>query len=97
MEQVEKLAEIAHRAGAHGLVCSPEEAPQLRSLYPRMMLVVPSVRSPGKHTHDQARVGTPASVVEIGGYLVMGRQVLEAIDPVAEVEWVLTEELKISF
>lgn len=95
MEQVLTLARIAYRAGAHGLVCSPKEVGELRRLYPQMTLVTPGVRSPGVDVGDQKRVDTPKNAKENGAdYLVMGRQiVVEAPDPVAEVNRVLTEEL----
>ncbi|MCX6761317.1 MAG: orotidine-5'-phosphate decarboxylase [Candidatus Moranbacteria bacterium] len=95
MEQVLALALIAYRAGAHGLVCSPEEVSELRRLYPNMTLVTPGVRSPGADKGDQARVDTPAAAIANGAdYIVGGRQFLTASDPVAEVKRVLKEELK---
>lgn len=96
LEQVLALARIAYRAGAHGLVCSPEELPELRPLYPNMLLVTPSLRSPGVDEGDQKRVSTYTKAKERGAdYFVGGRQFLEASDPVAEIRRVLTEELKI--
>ena len=92
--QVKKLAEIAVRAGVHGFVCSGEEVGVLKKLYPGKICVVPGTRSPGKKTHDQKRVSTPADAMNAGAdYLVGGRQFLEADDPVAEVKRVLSEEL----
>jgi len=96
IEQVRALAEIADRAGAHGLVCSPEEVAELRGTYPNMTLVNPGVRSPGTEQGDQKRIGTPRSALERGAnYLVMGRQILDAPDPHAEVMRLLTEELDV--
>ncbi len=92
--QVRVLAKIAHEEGAHGYVCSPEEVSMLRKLYPDMTLVVPGIRSPGVDKNDQKRTGTPANTITNGAnHLVMGRQIFEALDPVAEVERVVTEEL----
>jgi orotidine-5'-phosphate decarboxylase len=95
--QVKVLAAIAWRAGARGFVCSPEEAPKLRKLYPGAKIVTPGVRSPGADKNDQARTDTPENALTTGGanYVVMGRQILGASNPVAEVHRVLTEELKI--
>jgi orotidine-5'-phosphate decarboxylase len=67
LDQVKKLAEIASRAGAHGLVSSPEEVGELKSLYPHMDLVPAGVRSPGADQGDQKRIGTPCGVLEAGG------------------------------
>lgn len=94
IKQVEKLAEIAHSADADGLVCSPEEVKFLKTKYPSMIFVTPGVRSPGKDAGDQKRVGTPAKAIKDGAdYLVMARQILEAVDPVAEVKRLLDEEI----
>ena len=97
LEQVLKLAEIANRAGAHGLVCSAEEVKTLRALYPKMTLVTPAIRSLGKDAGDQKRISTPEAAKANGSdHLVMGRQILDAVDPVAEVKRVLSEELRIT-
>lgn len=97
MEQVMTLAEIANKAGAHGLVCSPKEVKELREKYPKMTLVTPGIRSVGADAGDQKRVATPKAAVDNGSnHLVMGRQVLKAEDPVAEIERVMSEELQIA-
>tara|TARA_Y100000310_G_scaffold329709_1_gene400056 strand:- start:6410 stop:7243 length:834 start_codon:yes stop_codon:yes gene_type:complete len=96
-DQVMALARIAKEAGAHGLVCSPEEVKELKRIYPEMTFVVPGVRSPGAAKGDQKRVATPREARDDGAdHLVMGRQVLGAEDPVKEVERVMTEELGIA-
>ena len=95
--QVKKLAEIAHRAGAHGFVCSPEEVGPLHKLYPDKIFVTPGVRSPGQDKGDQKRVATPAEAIAQGAtHIVCGRQILGADDPVAEVYRLLKEELGIT-
>jgi len=53
------------------------------------------VRSAGKDTHDQRRVATPREAIKYADHFVMGRQVLEASDPEAEVFRILGDELKI--
>jgi orotidine-5'-phosphate decarboxylase len=96
MDQVIKLAAVAASAGAHGLVCSPEEVSVLRRLYPNMTLVTPGIRSPGKDAGDQKRIGTPKAAMDNGSSnLAMGRQFFDAEDPATEVERVLTQELGI--
>ncbi|MFA5012963.1 MAG: orotidine-5'-phosphate decarboxylase [Candidatus Paceibacterota bacterium] len=99
IDQVLKLAEIAVKAGADGLVCSPEEVPLLRKECPLTILVVPGIRSPEKTVtaDDQKRTGTPEQVIDDGGnYIVIGRQILQASDPVAEVNRIITAELGMS-
>lgn len=95
LDQVKVLAAIGQRAGAHGFVCSPKEVGELKALYPEKTFVTPAVRSPGVGSDDQARVDTPAKAMENGAtHLVMGRQILGANNPVAEVQRVLKDELK---
>lgn len=96
-EQVCVLARIAHRAGVHGFVCSPEEALELRTRYPGKEIVTPGVRSPGVASGVQKRVNTPKEAIEWGATkIVMTSQVLTAANPVLEVRRVLTEELGIT-
>lgn len=93
-DQVKVLAKIAVEAGAHGFVCSPMEARELRSLYPDKIIVTPGIRSEASSKDDQARVATPRGALEAGSnFIVMGRQVFGAKDPVAEVRRVMIEEL----
>lgn len=94
LEQVKVLAKIAADNGAHGFVCSPEEAKELKALYPDKTIVTPGIRSEATPKDDQARIATPRGAKDNGSdYLVMGRQILGAKDPVAEVKRVMTEEL----
>ena len=98
MEEVLTLAAIGNRAGAHGFVCSPEEVGELSKLYPGKEFVTPGIRSGDNEKQDQNRTGTPKGAKESGATkLVMGRQILSAKDPVAEVMRILTEELEIVF
>ncbi|MDZ7611556.1 MAG: orotidine-5'-phosphate decarboxylase [Candidatus Moranbacteria bacterium] len=94
-EQVLALARIAKRGGADGFVCSAEEASELKRLYPEMLVVTPAIRSAGVDSHEQARVKTPRGAMEAGAdYLVMGRQIYESPDPVAEISRIQKEELR---
>ncbi len=97
LEQVKLLAKMAVEAGAHGFVCSPEEVKELKNLYPDKTTVTPGVRSEAAPKNDQARISTPRGARDNGAdYIVMGRQILGAKDPVAEVKRVMTEELGIT-
>lgn len=94
IKQVEKLAQIACEAGAHGFVCSPQEVNMLKRDYPQMVCVTPGIRSIDQDTHDQKRVDTPRGAIDHGAdYLVMGRQILNASNPIMEVERLLHEEI----
>jgi orotidine-5'-phosphate decarboxylase len=86
-------AQQAQALGIDGLVCSPEEAGNLRKLIkPEMMLVTPGVRPAGADIGDQKRVMTPARAIAAGSdYLVVGRPILAAADPKAAAEAIVAE------
>jgi orotidine-5'-phosphate decarboxylase len=92
-EEVLRLASLAAEAGAHGLVCSGEEAPAVRARFgDRLASVVPGIRLPGGVVHDQARVVTPGAARRAGArYVVMGRAVTAAGDPRAAMTAVLED------
>jgi len=79
------LARLGHAAGLDGVVCSPLEAASVRAARgPRFLLVTPGVRPVGASLDDQRRVMTPRDALEAGAdYLVIGRPITEADDPVA--------------
>lgn len=85
MEQVEVLAKLAADTGMRGLVCSPLELSNLRSFLPDdIALVTPGIRPKTASLDDQNRVMTPADAANVGAnYIVVGRPILKADDPVA--------------
>ena len=88
IDQVMHLAKLADAAGADGFVCSPEEVGILSSMPwgKKKLFVVPGIRSAGVASGDQQRIGTPKAAMEAGAtHLVIGRQIQEAEDPIAEV------------
>jgi orotidine-5'-phosphate decarboxylase len=84
-EEALRLADMARAAGAHGVVCSGHEAAAIRARHgDALKLLVPGIRLVGGDVHDQRRVSTPASAVSAGAsYLILGRAVTAAPDPVA--------------
>lgn len=82
---VTRLAALAAGEGIGGIVCSAKEVAAVRSLLgPGPVLVTPGVRLPEDDRGDQKRVVTPAEAVRAGAdYLVVGRPILRAPDPVA--------------
>lgn len=82
---VERLCALAHRGGCDGVVASVREAATIKAAYGDSFLVVtPGIRPPGAAADDQTRVATPAAAVQAGSdYLVVGRPILRAADPVA--------------
>jgi orotidine-5'-phosphate decarboxylase len=83
--QVLRLAKLALRAGADGLVCSPQEVSILRAeIGPEPLLVVPGIRPVGAAAGDQARTLTPREAISAGAdWLVIGRPITGATDPAA--------------
>jgi orotidine-5'-phosphate decarboxylase len=78
-----RLAALAVRAGARGLVCSPREVAAVRAeVGPDITLVTPGVRPAGQASDDQARVATPQQALRDGAdLLVIGRPITTAADP----------------
>jgi orotidine-5'-phosphate decarboxylase len=83
--QALRLAGLAHAAGLHGVVCSAHEIVSIRGLTgPDFRLVVPGLRPAGSAADDQKRVMTPRAAALAGAdYLVIGRPITAAPDPVA--------------
>jgi orotidine-5'-phosphate decarboxylase len=91
-DQVLRLAGIADEAGITGFVASPQEAANLRRQFPAATLVIPGIRPAGAEVGDQKRVATPAAALAAGAsYLVVGRPITQATDPVAAAQAIVEE------
>ncbi len=92
-ELVAERAAQAHDIGVDGLVCSAEEAANLRPLVgPKMTLVTPGIRPAGAAAGDQKRIATPALAIKAGAdYLVVGRPIVAAADPRAAATAIVAE------
>ena len=92
-ELVAERAGQARDIGVDGLVCSATEAAHLRTLVgSEMMLVTPGIRPAGSGAGDQKRVQTPSAAIAAGAdYLVIGRPILEAVDPKAAADMIVSE------
>ncbi len=92
-DQVVRLGQLATDAGLRGLVCSPLEIVPLRAALPKdITLVTPGIRPRDAKADDQHRVMTPADAAEAGAnYLVVGRPIFKATDPVAAARAILAE------
>lgn len=93
-EQVHALAALAAETGVDGIVCSPQEAAEMRALLGEDALIVtPGVRPSWAEAGDQARVATPAEALEAGAsHLVIGRPITAADDPAAAVARIIEGE-----
>jgi orotidine-5'-phosphate decarboxylase len=87
-EQVVRLASLAQQSGLDGVVCSAREARSLRARFgPDFCLVTPGIRPDGAAAQDQSRTMTPAAALHAGAtYLVIGRPITQAPDPLAALE-----------
>lgn len=75
---------VALEAGCGGVVCAAPDLAEVRRLAPRLVTVVPGIRTSGASRDDQARVATPNEALAAGAdLLVIGRTVTAASDPVA--------------
>ncbi|MDU4960749.1 MAG: orotidine-5'-phosphate decarboxylase [Sporomusaceae bacterium] len=86
-EQAVNLALLAKESGIDGVVASPQEAAAIRQACGEDFLIVtPGVRPAGSAVNDQSRIATPGGAVQAGAdYLVIGRPITAAPDPVAAV------------
>ena len=80
-----RLAHLALQSGADGIVSSAMEGKYLREqIRQSFPLVCPGIRPAGASVGDQKRVVTPADAREIGvDYIVVGRPITQAKDPLA--------------
>ncbi len=92
-ENAIRLAALARDAGCAGVVCSAHEVRDLKRFFgDDFLTLTPGIRPVGSVHGDQKRVTTPAQAVAAGAdYLVVGRPVVDAEDPVAAVKAILEE------
>lgn len=91
--QVLRLAKLARDAGLDGIVASPNEASLIRkNMGQDFLIVTPGVRPASSVSHDQKRVATPEQAIKNGAdFIVVGRPITEANDPVWAAEEILRE------
>lgn len=92
-EIVARRAAQARDIGVDGLVCSPEEAANVRRIVgASLTLVTPGIRPAGASAGDQKRIATPTAAIGAGAdYLVIGRPILAAENPKAATEAIVAE------
>ena len=74
----------AVEAGCGGLVLAAADVREAKQLAPRLLAVVPGIRTAASDSHDQARPATPREAFNVGAdLLVVGRTVTAAADPAA--------------
>ena len=92
-----ELALMAQDCGISGSVCSPHELETLRShLEPNFYLVTPGIRLADGINYDQSRVMNPQTAIALGAsYLVIGRPITAAADPIAAWQQICEELLSL--
>jgi orotidine-5'-phosphate decarboxylase len=93
-ELVRRLSLLAEASGMDGVVASPREVSIVRSAVnkPGFIVVTPGVRPMGADPGDQKRVTTAREAIRAGAdYLVVGRPILEASDPVQAAKQIVAE------
>lgn len=92
-EQVLHLAGLVQQSGLDGVVCSAQEAGDLRARFDAgLALVTPGIRPAGTDAGDQSRIMTPGSAIRAGSdYLVIGRPITQAADPLSALQQINQE------
>ena len=92
-QHVPALARLAAASGLDGVVASPLEVVSVRAAVKKDFLIVtPGVRPYGAEPHDQKRLMTPTGAIRAGSdYLVVGRPIIDAGDPVAAANAIVAE------
>src|SRR5262245_59534010 len=87
------LCRLARDAGLDGCVASPNEIRVIRNqLGTEWVIVTPGVRPAGSDTNDQSRIATPGATARAGAhYLVVGRPITAAADPVEAARTIVAE------
>jgi len=94
VEQVGRLAQLSAASGLDGVVASALEVAAIRMLVTKagFLIVTPGVRPVGARANDQKRLMTPGEAIRAGSdYLVIGRPILEAPDPVRAARDILAD------
>lgn len=92
-QMVVRLAKLAKESGMDGVVASPLEIHAIRAACgPDFLIVTPGVRPTFAAVDDQKRIMTPSEAVKAGAdYLVIGRPIAKAADPVQAAELIVDE------
>jgi orotidine-5'-phosphate decarboxylase len=90
-KKVLELAKLAKNSRLDGVVCSVSETKMIKKELGKDFLVVnPGIRPKDSASNDQKRTATPKEAIDAGAdFIVMGRPILEAKDPLSVVEEII--------
>ena len=90
---VSRLATLTKNSGLDGVVCSAQEAPRLKAEQGSdFQLITPGIRPLTADKGDQQRIMTPTDALNAGSdYLVIGRPITQAPDPLAALKAIYAE------
>lgn len=90
---VSRLATLTKNSGLDGVVCSAQEAPRLKAEQGSdFQLITPGIRPLTADKGDQQRIMTPTDALKAGSdYLVIGRPITQAPDPLAALKAIYAE------
>jgi len=93
LEEVGRLASLSMKAGIDGVVASPKEIGIIRERCgEKFLIVTPGIRLPTEKKDDQKRTLSPKEAISNGAdYLVIGRPIKEAKDPLEAVQKILED------
>lgn len=85
-------AKMAVDAGCDGVIASGREAKAIKGISNKLLVITPGIRPDGAREDDQKRRTTPRDAILAGAdYLVIGRPITEAADPIDAIEKILAE------
>jgi len=93
LEEVGRLALLSMKAGVDGVVASPKEIGMIRQQCgEKFLIVTPGIRHPSDKRDDQKRTLSPKEAITAGAnYLVIGRPIKEAKDPIEAVQKIIED------
>ncbi len=89
-ELAQRMADEAYNWRINGIVCSGHEVEAIKKRHPKLLTLCPGIRMAGDDAGDQQRIITPREAVEKGAdFIVVGRPITKAEDPVAATKAIL--------
>ncbi len=93
-DAMKALIKRIYESGIKGIVCSPKEIKLVKDFSSELITVTPGIRLPQDQRGDQNRTMSPAEAFREGAdFIVMGRSITEADDPLRIIEYLKKTEI----